>query len=409
LYQQSLLSMKLGKLADADAGLKKVLHLNPDSAQAHLALADVHQARGLVMNQRQELNEVLRLQPTMLQARLALAKNLNTHNEAKSALQLLDRTPESQKQTVGFVIERNWALLGTGNTKEVRSTLDQALRVTRFPELVLQDSVLRMSEKDFAGSRASAEEILSRYPQEPRAARLLVNSYAAQGPSNKLIDRLLEAEARYPASAPLRELIGQWYIRNGKPTEARRVLESARAADPKFLPAELDLAELDHKENHAGAARQRLAGIVAANPTNVSALLLLASIEADSGDKPASIATYRSVLDLEASNLAALKSLAYQLAVQNPDEALKFAQQAVEAAPEDPTVQDTLGWVYYRKGIYDSAITYLKAALSKDPTPGRRFHLAMSYLKSGDRATGQQMLLIALKDDPDLAKKEPGW
>ena len=409
LYQQSVLSMKSGKLEDADAGLKKVLHLHPDSAQAHLALADVNRARGLVMNQRQELNEALRLQPTMIQARLALAKNLNTHNEGKAALQLLDRTPDSQKRTVGFIVERNWALLATGNTKEVRSILDQALRTNRFPELVLQDSVLRMSEKDFAGSRASAEEILSRYPQEPRAARLLVNSYAAQGPSAKLIDRLLEAEAKYPTSAPLRELIGQWYIRNGNLTEARKVLESARAADPKFLEANLDLAELDHKENHPDAARQRLAGIVAANPRNVSALLLLAGIEAESGDKAASIGTYRSVLDLDASNLAALKSLSYQLALQNPDEALKFAQQAVQAAPDDPTVQDALGWVYYRKGIYDSAITYLKAALSREPTPGRRFHLAMTYLKSGDRATGQPMLLNALKDDPDLAKKEQGW
>jgi Tfp pilus assembly protein PilF len=97
------------------------------------------------------------------------------------------------------------------------------------------------------------------------------------------------------------------------------------------------------------------------------------------------------------------------LASVDADEALKFAQKAAEIAPDTAAVQDTLGWVYYRKGIYSAAVGYLKKAVAKEPTPRRQFHLAMSYLKSGDQDLGQRMLKTALQQDPNLPKTEQGW
>ena len=67
---------------------------------------------------------------------------------------------------------------------------------------------------------------------------------------------------------------------------------------------------------------------------------------------------------MDATNVIALNNLAYLLARDNPDEAVKLAQQAVELAPENADVQDTLGWVYYRKGLYSAALPYLQAALT---------------------------------------------
>ena len=114
-------------------------------------------------------------------------------------------------------------------------------------------------------------------------------------------------------------------------------------------------------------------------------------------------------MHIDSSNLFALNNLAYALAVDNPDEALKFAQEAVEIAPDNPTVQDTLAWVYYRKGLYSMAARFLKTALDKEATPQRQFHLGMTYLKMGDEATGQRMVRAALVKDPGLAKTEQGW
>jgi hypothetical protein len=69
-------------------------------------------------------------------------------------------------------VQRNWALLGTGNAKELRSSLDQSLRVSRYPELLLQDAALRMTERDYVGARARAEEIVSHDPANVRAAQI---------------------------------------------------------------------------------------------------------------------------------------------------------------------------------------------------------------------------------------------
>ena len=129
----------------------------------------------------------------------------------------------------------------------------------------------------------------------------------------------------------------------------------------------------------------------------------------DAGNRAVAISRYRTILGLDNSNPAALNNAAYLLAFDNPDEALALAQRAAEVAPDSPAIQDTLGWVYYRKGIYRSAIVHLTAAVNKEPTPRRRFHLAMSYIRAGDSSVGKNMLTTALHDDPKLPETEQGW
>jgi len=119
--------------------------------------------------------------------------------------------------------------------------------------------------------------------------------------------------------------------------------------------------------------------------------------------------TYRAILAMEPTNLIALNNFAYRLAETAPDEALKFAQQAAEMAPDEPSIQDTLGWIYYHKGMYSMAVPHLRASVDKQPNPRRQFHLGMSYLKTGDQASGQKLVREALQKDPNLAKTEQGW
>jgi tetratricopeptide (TPR) repeat protein len=204
-------------------------------------------------------------------------------------------------------------------------------------------------------------------------------------------------------------MLGRVLVAFGNNSEGRTAFESAEAADPKFLQAKLELAHVDLLENRLDSAQQKLSMVIASEPRNINAFLMLAETEETAGRRPAALAKYRSVLELDSTNVLALRGLANMMAEDNSDEALKFAQQAVEIAPEDASTQDTLGWVYYRKGLYRSAVDHLKMAAAKDPTPQRQFHLAMSYLKNGDHELGQQLLAAALKHDPNLAKTERGW
>jgi tetratricopeptide (TPR) repeat protein len=409
LFERAGLSMRAGNAVDAERDLKEVLHYKPDFAEGHVAMAAIYKAQGLRGAERQELNEALRLNPSLLQARLTLARIFTQAKEAKAALDLLNGTPPRQKGTLAVVTERNWALLGAGDTKELRSVLDAVFRTRRFPELVIQDAVLRMQQGDYAGARADAEEAIKNNPEDIRAPRLLADTYVAQKQPAKAEERLKAIAQAHPQSAPLWNLLGQWYLAAKNPSEARKAFEAAHTADPKFLAADLALAGLDYQEKHFDDARQRLLGLVAADPKNVSALMMLGALAGEANDEAEAIRRYRAAAAVDASNPVVLNNLAYTLAASDPDVALKYAQQAAEIAPDSAAVQDTLGWIYYRKAIFSTATSYLETAVAKEPTPRRQFHLAMSYLKSGKRDEGQKILQLALQQDPRLPVTEKGW
>ena len=109
----------------------------------------------------------------------------------------------------------------------------------------------------------------------------------------------------------------------------------------------------------------------------------------------------------DSNNAEALNDLAYLLADDKPDEALKYAQTAVELAPDAAASHDTLGWIYYRKGIYASALNSFKVAVGKESTAIRQYHLALAYAKTGNRKGAQEHLTTALKLDPKLPMSEP--
>jgi uncharacterized protein HemY len=82
------------------------------------------------------------------------------------------------------------------------------------------------------------------------------------------------------------------------------------------------------------------------------------------------------------------------------DEGLNLAKQAMDLAPEAPFVLDTLGYAYYKKGLYRGAVDYLKKAIEKQPTATRHYHYAMALAKNGNRTLAEQQLQIAKKLDP---------
>ncbi len=409
LFQRAELSAEAGDLANAEQDLKEVLHFKSDSAEAHFALARIYKAQGLSRSMRQELYEALRTNPALLPARVAFARTLTLANEAKAALDIINAAPANQRRTLTLAVERNWALLSLGETKDLRAALDRELSTEHLPELLIQDAVLRCQQSDFSAARLDAEEVIQNNPQDVRAVRLLAESYILQKQPAKAEERLKAIVMAYPHSAPIANLLGEWYVSNNNPAGARRAFEAALSANPNFLGSALALADLDYREKNSAAARQRLLHVLTVDPKNVRALVMLGTIADEARNRQEAIARYRAALVIDDSNLLALNNLAYILALPDPDGALKYAQHAAELAPDNATVEDTLGWVFYRKAIYGSAVQYLEAAVAKDPTPRRQFHLAMSYMKFGDRVKGEKTLKIALQGAPDLIKTEEGW
>ena len=409
LLQRAEMRLRSGRADDAEKDLKQVVHFTPDSAAAHFALAKAYLAKGLINQHQTELQQVLRLNPANLLARSALTTSFLTGNQPKAALDTIEQAPEAQKKETLWIVTRNWVLMAMGNLQEAKAGVDLALEKGRSPEAVYQGAMLRFLQRDYAGTRVLVDELLKRDVADVRVVQLMMEAYAAQKDLSKGMDRLRELAAGHPQSAAIEHMLGQWCLRGNDAAGARKAFEKAKAIDPHFTPADLSLAQLDIEQGRNEVARQNLNTFLTAQPANIPALLLAARADDASGNRAEMIDRYRAVLAIDSGNLVALNNLAYVLASDNPDEALKFAQQAAEKAPDNPFVQDTLGWIYYRKGLYSMATRYLKTAVDKESTSRRQFHLGMSYLKSGDQQNGQKLVREALQKEPNLVKTESGW
>jgi tetratricopeptide (TPR) repeat protein len=92
---------------------------------------------------------------------------------------------------------------------------------------------------------------------------------------------------------------------------------------------------------------------------------------------------------------------------------MKLAQGVVQKSPNVAGFVDTLGWVYYHKGLQAAAVEQLQKAVEVDenaarvanssPSPNYHYHLGMALRAKGDRAAAKKELESALR----LAEKMP--
>ena len=403
LLQRSQIYVLGNKLGQAQTDLNTVIQFRPDSGAAHYVLARVYQLQGALLNQRRELNEALQRDPNLLSARIDLAEALIGANAAKAALDLMNSAPVNQRDDLAVIAQKNWALWALGDVGEMRKSVDHGLTLSRTPDLVLQDALLKIQARDTVHGREALEQVLKMNPEDTRALETLVRTYVAEKQPQVALDKIKQIAAQNPKSPGLQQYLGMSLAANGKFTEARVSFEAAKAVDPAYVAADFGLAELDLTEGKLDSARNRLSAVLNTNPDNLDARLLLGMVEEVGGRYDLAVTHYRKVLQLESRNLYALNNLAYRLANNDQiDEALKFAQQALEIGADNPAVQDTIGWAYYRKGLYKNALQYLTSAVAGGKVPVRMYHLVMVYAKLGDQKRARETFDMAYKIDPSL-------
>lgn len=103
------------------------------------------------------------------------------------------------------------------------------------------------------------------------------------------------------------------------------------------------------------------------------------------------IKIYRELLADRMENGNLLNNLAWALCEfqRKPEEALTFANQAIERYGNSPSLLDTRGVIYTRLNDRERALADLAAAVERQPTPSRRFHLARALALGGDSAIEQ--------------------
>jgi tetratricopeptide (TPR) repeat protein len=265
-----------------------------------------------------------------------------------------------------------------------------------------------MQRRNYGAARSYLTKALDSNPADVRSLEALARTYAEQGQVATAYQKLKEYAARSPKSSEVQLYLGEQLEISGDLSETRKAFMAAKAADPTDTRANLALAQLDLREGHLEEARKGVLAVMASGRDALPGSLMLGDIETKAGNYSAAIEHYRKALDINPRSVRALNDLAYLLVEhQNqPDQALKYAQTAAEIVPEDPAVKDTIGWVYYHKGVYLTAAQFLKSAAEKPDMIIAKYHLGMTYVKAGERDLGRQELEAALKTNPNLPEAQ---
>jgi tetratricopeptide (TPR) repeat protein len=131
------------------------------------------------------------------------------------------------------------------------------------------------------------------------------------------------------------------------------------------------------------------------------------------GDREHSVANMKKILEGDPNNAHALNFLGYTYAEagENLEEAEGFIQKALILRPNDGYIEDSLGWVYFKRGKLDLAISQLeKASTTQADEPIIYEHLGDVYHQKKDLQKALEMYkkaedLSSKKKDKDTVKK----
>jgi tetratricopeptide (TPR) repeat protein len=232
----------------------------------------------------------------------------------------------------------------------------------------------------------------------------VVQVYAEQKQYDAALERcrqqLSQVGADSAAAGMVHNLAGGLYLAKNDAAAAEHAFRAAIQKNPNLMAPYYALAGIYLRDRKADLAVEQFTQLLAVNPKQAGAHMMIAVIYDSQKNPERSEKHYRACLEIDPKFAPAANNLAYLLAEGNRDlnEALKFAQTAKGILPEEPSVMDTLGWVYYKKGLYDSAIGEFKSSLAKAAeNPTVIFHLGLAYHKKGELEKARVELARALE------------
>jgi tetratricopeptide (TPR) repeat protein len=287
--------------------------------------------------------------------------------EATEQLEMLSRNPESTA-----VALRLLALLEfqQGHLEAASAKFRQLLNTGKFGDDAFYYLAL-IADRNGDPERAlrffsqvqNGENVV---PALLRAATLL-HKHGAPSAAEELLDRLLDDE---PQRAP--EILAaraRMYAQTSDLSKAFVVLEKAERDYPDSMELRYATASVYEEQGLVSAALRELSSVVKARPNDPTALNALGFTLADH-----------------------TKSLA---------RARKLIERAHAAAPRNPAIQDSLGWVYFRQGRPADALPLLKAAYAEDHDGDIAAHLGEVLWQLGRQEEARRVWSEAIAMDAD--------
>jgi tetratricopeptide (TPR) repeat protein len=232
----------------------------------------------------------------------------------------------------------------------------------------------------------------------------LVNLYASQERFDQAHARVDQAIAARPNTASLHFLKSVIYGKQRDAQQAEAALRRTLELDPGFVPALNALGALYVNTNRPEEAIAEFRRMSDKRPDDPTPYMLIGMVEDGRKNYDASTEAYRRALTINAENAFAANNLAWNYAEYgkgNLDEAVRLAQGVVQKFPDEPGYADTLGWVYYKKGLNAAAVEQLQKAVRQTTARGAesatyRYHLGLALAAVGRKPEARQQLQQAL-------------
>ena len=84
-------------------------------------------------------------------------------------------------------------------------------------------------------------------------------------------------------------------------------------------------------------------------------------------------------------------------------EAVELVEKALQLAPDDVAIMDSVGWGYYRLGRLDESVKLLRRAFSGNPDPEIASHLGEVLWVRGNKEEARKIWQDSLKAHPGNA------
>jgi tetratricopeptide (TPR) repeat protein len=171
--------------------------------------------------------------------------------------------------------------------------------------------------------------------------------------------------------------LGSLYLVEGQLRESRLHFEEAVRIEPRYLPAQYQLAAALAKEGELKGAIEHYEQVLGMQPDHLRALGGIGKAYEILGRKNEAVSYYRRAIDVDPQWVVALNNLAWILAtardeaLRDPDEAVTLAESFTAGGTGwEPATLDTLGAAYAAAGRFDDAIRVAERAVQLSRASG---------------------------------------
>jgi cellulose synthase operon protein C len=411
LIYKGQVELRQNDAAGAIQSLQAAIGNDPENAVAHYQLGLAYAQQDDLGRAEQEWREAVRIRPDLTDAQRSLASVELSRNEVGAVMLTAQEIIKTEPFSAdGFLLKAAAELASRQYAPAQQDAEEAAKRAPESPTPYVQMGTVQLAQDHYSEAEKLYQQALEKDPSSGDGLSGLMNTYFVQKEFDKAIVAANAQIARSPNTSNFYDLLGTALF-NGKKDYpgAEAALRKAVELDKNNVDAIDKLGKVQVQEGSADRALALYQQSIKDKPREVSFYLLSGELYEAKQDWEHAKAMYQQALSISPDNPLASNNLAYLLLNEggNVDVAMSMAETARRRMPDSSNVADTLGWAYYKKGVYQSAISQFQEALKLNEKIGApddpqiHYHLGLAYEKANQLGLARQQLEKAVKLSPD--------